>query len=76
MNEFDELAEQMVERKYQLRIEHNHTDMKWYAYYAQRGQRNLFESDPYSNGDDDWKTAADTPTEALNNLRKVIEADE
>lgn len=71
MNEADVLGQELIEKKYRLRIEHNHSDMKWYAYYAQTGQRALFESDLYSSGDDDWKTASDTPTEALRKLKEL-----
>lgn len=71
MNEFDKIADEMIERKYQLRIEHNHSDMKWYAYYAGSGQRSLFESDLYGSGEDDWKTTSDTPTEALRKLKEL-----
>lgn len=71
MGDFDKLADEMIERKYQLRIEHNHGDMKWYAYYARTSGRRLFESDLYGSGEEDWKTAADTPTEALEKLKKL-----
>lgn len=71
MNEFDKLADELIERKYQLRVEHNHSDMKWYAYYSRRGQRTLFENDLYGSGEDDWKTASDTPTEALAKLKEL-----
>jgi len=37
MNEFDRLADDLVERQYQLRVEHNHSTMRWYAYYARKG---------------------------------------
>lgn len=31
-NELDQLADSLIEKKYQLRIEHNHADMKWGDY--------------------------------------------
>lgn len=68
------VLDELVEKKYQLRLEHNHSDMKWYAYYAQRGQRSLFESDLYSSGEDDWETASDTPLEAAQALLKRMSA--
>ena len=65
MNEFDEIADELVERQYQLRIEHNHGDMKWYAYYARKGSTvNLFDKDEHRS------TMADTPTEALKKLKE------
>lgn len=61
---FDELAEELIERKYQLRIEHNHGDMKWYAYYARKGATvRLFDEDAH------WQTGSNTPTEALQKLK-------
>lgn len=65
MGKLDKLLDDLVEAKYQLRLEHNHGDMKWYAYFAGRGGRKLFESDLYSDGDLDWLTAGDTPLEAV-----------
>lgn len=64
ITDFDELADDLVERKYQLRIEHNHGDMKWYAYYAGKQRRQLFDDDA------DWNTASDTPTGALQKLKE------
>lgn len=66
MNEFDKLAHELIEKKYQLRIEHNHGDMKWYAYYAGREQRLLFDEEK------DNYTASDTPTEALKKLQDLV----
>lgn len=66
MNKFDKLAEDMTERKYNLRIEFNHSTMKWYAYYAGREMRSLFDYEY------DWLTAADTPTEALIHLEETL----
>lgn len=56
----------LTEYRYQLRLEHNHADMKWYAYYAGREQRNLHDKDI------DWETASDTPDEAIVKLQKLI----
>jgi hypothetical protein len=64
--EFDILAEDLIEKKYQLRVEHNHGDMKWYAYYAGKGERCLFD---YDGG---WETGSDTPTDALLKLRELM----
>jgi hypothetical protein len=64
--DFDELADDLVERRYQLRIEHNHGDMKWYAYYSGKAGRQLFEEDK------DWETMSDTPTEALKKLKEIL----
>lgn len=62
---FDTLAETLVEKRYQLRVEHNHKDMKWYAYYAGKNSYiELFDESYHSY------TAADTPTEALKNLKE------
>jgi hypothetical protein len=67
MNEFDKLADELAEKKYQLRVEHNHGDMKWYAYYAQKESTiNLFDKDEHR------LTMADTPTEAIKNLKEAI----
>lgn len=67
MEYFDQLADELIEKKYQLRIEHNHSDMKWYAYYAGKlCQKQLFDDD------DDWVTGSDTPTEALMKLKELI----
>jgi hypothetical protein len=66
MSEFDNLAQEVIERKRQLRIEHNHMDMKWYAYYADRELMNLFDDDAH------WLTMSDTPTEALRKLRDLM----
>lgn len=64
-NELDRLANELVERKYQLRVEHNHGDMQWYAYYARKGATvNLFDEDEHRG------TMASTPTEALRNLKE------
>lgn len=63
---FDEIADELVEKKYQLRIEHNHSDMKWYAYYARKGSTvNLFDEEEHT------LTMSDTPTEALKKLGKL-----
>ncbi len=71
VNDFDKLADGLVEKHYQLRVEHNHSTMKWYAYYAGKGNRQLFESDLYNEGEHDWLTGADTPTEALQKLQTL-----
>ena len=63
---FDRLAGELVEKKYQLRIEHNHGTMQWYAYYAGKDQRQLFDDDG------DWDTAANTPTQALQALKTKL----
>jgi len=66
MNNFDKLADELIEKHYQLRVEHNHGDMKWYAYYAGKGSTvNLFDEDYHTI------TASDTPTKALNKLSKI-----
>lgn len=67
---FDILADNLVEKKYQLRIEHNHYDMQWYAYYAGRDERRLFDDDI------DRETASKTPTEALRKLAELPELGE
>lgn len=64
---FDDRADYLVEKKYQLRVEHNHSTMKWYAYYAGKDQRGLFDNDI------DWYTESDTPTGAIEKLRKLLE---
>jgi hypothetical protein len=51
-----------VEYRYQLRLEHNHGDMKWYAYYAGKENRQLHDKEI------DWQTASDTPLEAVQRL--------
>lgn len=66
---FDYLADQLVEKRYQLRVEHNHSTMKWYAYFAGKDQRGLFDDD------DDWKTESDTPTEAIKKLQHQLDLD-
>lgn len=66
MNEFDKLADELLERRYQLRVEHNHGTMSWYAYYALREQRQLFDEEV------DWQTSGQTPTEALQNLKNLL----
>jgi isocitrate dehydrogenase len=63
------LLDNMVEKRYQLRLEHNHGDMKWYAYYAGKEQRQLFDKEI------DWKTGSDTPLEALEKLRLLVQKD-
>lgn len=63
MNEFDLIASTMVEREYQLTIQHNHLTMKWYAYFARKGaQTFLFDDEKH------WETESDTPTEAIKKL--------
>ena len=64
INNTDKLADDLVEKHYQLRIEHNHSDMKWYAYYAGKSLRSLFDDDI------DWEIGSDTPTEALVRLKE------
>lgn len=61
----DRLADSLAEKYYQLRIEHNHADMKWYAYYAGRTGRSLFDDKS------DWDSCGDTPTEALQALSNI-----
>jgi len=63
----DLIANKLVENEYQLRVEHNHGTMKWYAYYGGKTNRDLFDND------EDWKTESDTPTEALRKLAKLQE---
>jgi hypothetical protein len=64
MNDFDKLADELVEKKYQLRIEHNHSDMKWYAYYSGKNSHiELFDEQDHT------LTMSDTPTEAIQKLR-------
>jgi len=63
---FDRLADELVEKKYQLRVEHNHGTMQWFAYYAGKDQRRLFDDDG------DWDTAASTPTQALQALKTKL----
>lgn len=63
MHELDTLADELLEKHYTLRIEHNHSDMKWYAYYAGKENRQLFDNEK------DWETGSDTPTEALLKLK-------
>lgn len=53
------LLEKLEEKHYQLRLEHNHSDMNWYAYFAGKNLRYLFDKD------DDWDMGADTPLKAL-----------
>jgi hypothetical protein len=62
----DKLLDDLVEKKYQLRLEHNHSDMKWYAYYAGKAQRQLFDEDV------DWETGSDTPLEAVTKLTELV----
>jgi hypothetical protein len=61
-----ETANKLVEWRYQLRIEHNHADMKWYAYYAGKDQRRLFDRVI------DRETAGDTPLEAVTALNDLV----
>lgn len=66
INDFDKLADELVEKKYQLRVEHNHGDMKWYAYYARKGSTvQLFDLDEHHY------CFGDTPTEALKKLKEL-----
>ncbi len=60
----DYLMDKLEEQHYQLRLEHNHADMTWYAYFAGKELHNLFDND------DDWSIAGNTPLKAL--LRLVI----
>jgi uncharacterized protein (DUF3820 family) len=62
----DDELDGLVEYKYQLRVEHNHSDMTWYAYYAGKGLRQLFDKDV------DWYTASNTPSGAVSNLVKLV----
>lgn len=63
MNEFDILADLLKEKRYQLRVEHNHRDMKWYAYFAGKGSAiQLFDEDWH------WNMAGDNPTDAIAKL--------
>lgn len=63
----EDKLDNLVERRYQLRLEHNHGDMKWYAYYAGKNQRQLFDNDI------DWETGSSTPHEAVDKLTKIVE---
>lgn len=62
-----EVLDSLVERKYQLRLEHNHSDMKWYAYYAGKAGRKLFDDDA------DWQTGSDNPLDAALKLQALQE---
>lgn len=61
----EQMLESLAEYRYQLRLEHNHSDMRWYAYFSGKEGRLLFDKDI------DWKTSGDTPTEAVNNLLEL-----
>lgn len=63
------LLDTLVEKRYQLRLEHNHGDMKWYAYYAGKECRQLFDKEI------DWETGGDTPNEALEKLHSLVSKD-
>lgn len=56
----------LIEYRYRLRVEHNHSDMKWYAYFAGKEQRLLFDKDI------DWQTSSDTPSEAVTKLTELV----
>jgi len=58
-----ELLDGLVEWRYQLR---NHGDMKWYAYYAGKEGRQLFDKDI------DWETGSDTPLGAVTALNDLV----
>ena len=60
------LLEDLAEVNYQLRVEHNHSDMKWYAYYAGRDQISLFDDISH------YETASDTPLGALEKLQSQM----
>lgn len=60
------LLEDLAEVNYQLRVEHNHSDMKWYAYYAGRDQISLFYDISH------YGTASDTPLGALEKLQSQM----
>lgn len=64
--DLNEKLESLVEFRYQLRLEHNHSDMKWYAYYAGKEQRLLHDKEI------DWQTASDTPYEAVKKLDAIV----
>lgn len=60
------LLDGLVEYRYQLRLEHNHSDMQWYAYFAGKEQRQLHDKDI------DWETASKSPLEAVTKLIKLV----
>lgn len=64
---FDQVLDSLVEYRYQLRVEHNHSDMMWYAYYAGKDLRQLFDKDI------DWHAASNTPSGAIFNLKKLAD---
>lgn len=62
----DFLLDKLADLHYNLRLEHNHSDMRWYVYYTGKdGTRKLFDHQ------EDWNVSGDTPVEAL--LRQVVE---
>lgn len=70
MDKLTKCLDELVERHYQLRLEHNHGDMKWYAYYSTRYQRNLFDKEI------DWRTGSDTPLGAVEELLKIVKEED
>lgn len=66
MGDLDDKLKDLVEKKDQLRLEHNHSDMKWYAYYAGRERRQLHDDEI------DWETSGDTPLEAVTKLSDLV----
>jgi hypothetical protein len=64
----DYILQKLEEKHYTLRVEHNHSDMYWYAYFAGREQRSLFDED------EDWNLGGETPIKAL--LRLVLSMDD
>ena len=65
-----EILDGLVEYRYQLRLEHNHRDMKWYAYFAGKDQRLLHDKEV------DWQTASDTPLEAVQKLYELTKTED
>jgi hypothetical protein len=65
-DELEDLLKELIEKEYQLRLEHNHSDMRWYAYYARKGSTvQLFDLDEHYN------CSGSTPTEAAQSLKST-----
>lgn len=69
-NTLDKHLDELVDYRYQLRLEHNHGDMRWYAYYAGKESRQLFDKDI------DWQTGSDSPTEAITKLKELVKKED
>lgn len=67
--DLSQMLDNLVEKKYTLRLEHNHGTMQWFAYYAGKFGRNLFDEE------DDWLTAGATPEEAVAKLTDLLATD-